>query len=220
MGVENMEINIVAGGPERYIPELNSYWGDEANWIGVDRGVYTLLEQNIEPHVAFGDFDSVNEKEWELIQQKVKEVNRFKPEKDETDLELALNWAIDQNPDKINIFGATGGRLDHFMGNLQLLMIPRLLDTEIKVEIIDVQNRLYLAESGVHSVEKSPELQYISFVPVTESVEGITLTGFKYPLNNRNISRGSTLCISNELIQSSGTFSFSNGILMVIRSSD
>lgn len=215
-----MIINIVAGGPGRYLPELKQYEGEVVKWIGVDRGVYTLLEHSIEPWVAFGDFDSVSDEEWHLIQEKVQKVNRFKPQKDETDLELALNWVIHQNPDKINIFGATGGRLDHFMGNLQLLMIPRLLDTDIEVEIIDVQNRLYLVKSGEHSVEKSPELQYISFVPVTESVEGITLTGFKYSLNNRNISRGSTLCISNELIQSSGTFSFSNGILMVIRSSD
>ncbi|RBP06860.1 thiamine diphosphokinase [Rossellomorea aquimaris] len=215
-----MIINIVAGGPGRYIPELTVYDGELVKWIGVDRGVYRLLEQSIEPWVAFGDFDSVTDEEWDLIQEKVQEVNRYKPEKDETDLELALNWAIDQNPDKINIFGATGGRLDHFMGNLQLLMTPKLLDKDIVVEIIDVQNRLYLAESGEHSVEKSPELQYISFVPITQSVEGITLWGFKYPLKNRNISRGSTLCISNELIQSSGTFSFSNGILMVIRSSD
>ncbi|MFI8574726.1 thiamine diphosphokinase [Rossellomorea aquimaris] len=219
-GVEIMMINIVAGGPGRYIPELKVYDGELVKWVGVDRGVYTLLEQSIEPWVAFGDFDSVTDEEWDLIQEKVQEVNRYKPEKDETDLELALNWAIDQNPDKINIFGATGGRLDHFMGNLQLLMTPKLLDKDIEVEIIDVQNRLYLAKSGEHSVEKSPELQYISFVPVTQSVEGITLSGFKYPLKNRNISRGSTLCISNELIQSSGTFSFSNGILMVIRSSD
>ncbi|WP_044337434.1 thiamine diphosphokinase [Rossellomorea aquimaris] len=215
-----MEINIVAGGPKRYIPELNTYCGEGVNWIGVDRGVYTLLEQSIEPHIAFGDFDSVNEEEWELIQEKVQEVNRYRPEKDETDLELALNWAIAQHPDRITIFGATGGRLDHFMGNLQLLMSQSLLSKDIKVEIIDVQNRLYLVKSGEHSVEQRHELQYISFVPVTENVEGITLTGFKYPLKNRNISRGSTLCISNELIQSSGTFSFSNGILMVIRSSD
>ncbi|WP_061809811.1 thiamine diphosphokinase [Rossellomorea vietnamensis] len=215
-----MEINIVAGGPDRYIPSLNKYCNDEVNWVGVDRGVYTLLEQKIEPSIAFGDFDSVNTEEWEMIQEKVREVNRYQPEKDETDLELALNWAIGQKPDKISIFGATGGRLDHFMGNLQLLMTPKLLEARIKVEMIDVQNRLSLAEPGEHTVEKSPELQYISFVPVTKNVDGITLTGFKYPLKNRNISRGSTLCISNELIQSSGTFSFSNGILMVIRSSD
>ena len=215
-----MKINIVAGGPDRYIPELKTYGEEAVKWIGVDRGVYTLLEQQIEPHIAFGDFDSVSENEWKLIQEKVGEVNRYQPEKDETDLELALNWAIDQNPEKIAIFGATGGRLDHFMGNLQLLMTDSLLEKDIEVEIIDVQNRLYLAKSGEHFIERSKELQYISFVPVTESVEAITLTGFKYPLKNRNISRGSTLCISNELIQSSGTFSFSNGILMVIRSSD
>ncbi|WP_201713756.1 thiamine diphosphokinase [Rossellomorea arthrocnemi] len=215
-----MEINIVAGGPGRYIPELDAYCDKEVKWIGVDRGVYTLLEQRIEPHTAFGDFDSVNKEEWEVIQEKVQEVRRFQPEKDETDLELALNWATAQRPDKITIFGATGGRLDHFLGNLQLLMTPKLLETKIEVEIIDIQNRLYLVQPGEHLLKKIAELQYVSFVPVTESVEGITLTGFKYPLKNRNISRGSTLCISNELIQSSGTFSFSNGILMVIRSKD
>ncbi|WRP08404.1 thiamine diphosphokinase [Rossellomorea aquimaris] len=215
-----MIINIVAGGPGRYIPELKGYEGEVVKWIGVDRGVYTLLEQSIEPWVAFGDFDSVTDEEWHLIQEKVQEVNRYKPEKDETDLELALNWAIGQNPDNINIFGATGGRLDHFMGNLQLLMMPSLLEKDIQVEIIDVQNRLYLATAGMHSVEKSKDLRYISFVPITDIVEDITLSGFKYPLKKRNIFRGSTLCISNELIQSSGTFSFSNGILMVIRSSD
>ncbi|MGD6958718.1 thiamine diphosphokinase [Rossellomorea aquimaris] len=215
-----MIINIVASGPGRYIPELKVYDGEVVKWIGVDRGVFTLLEQSIEPWVAFGDFDSVSDEEWLLIQEKVQEVNRYKPEKDETDLELALNWAIDQNPDNINIFGATGGRLDHFMGNLQLLMMPSLVEKDIQVEIIDVQNRLYLASAGEHSVEKNKDLHYISFVPVTDFVENITLSGFKYPLKKRNIFRGSTLCISNELIQSSGTFSFSNGILMVIRSSD
>lgn len=215
-----MEINVVAGGPGRYIPDLSAYSSENTKWIGVDRGVYYLMEQHIKPWVAFGDFDSVSSTELEEIRETVQEVNRFQPEKDETDLELALNWTIEQRPEKINIFGATGGRLDHFMGNLQLLMMPSLLETGIPVEIIDVQNRLYLAKSGEHSVLEIPEYQYISFVPVTENVEGITLSGFKYPLKNRNISRGSTLCISNELIQSSGTFSFSNGILMVIRSSD
>ncbi|MCA1062328.1 thiamine diphosphokinase [Rossellomorea sp. AcN35-11] len=215
-----MELNLVAGGPERYIPYLKTYNSGEVKWIGVDRGVYTILQQGMKPHAAFGDFDSVNEEEWKFIQSQVQKVNRYQPEKDETDLELALNWAIEQNPEKINIFGATGGRLDHFMGNLQLLMKPGLLTTDIQVEIIDVQNQLYLVGPGAHTVLNVEDLPYISFVPITDIVEGITLTGFKYPLKKRNILRGSTLCISNELIQSSGTLSFSNGILMVIRSSD
>ncbi|WP_175988916.1 thiamine diphosphokinase [Bacillus sp. Marseille-Q1617] len=215
-----MEYCIVAGGPEKYLPDLKSFHSENVNWIGVDRGVFTILQNGLEPMGAFGDFDSVNDIEWSLIEDRVKTVNTYQPEKDETDLELALNWVLTQNPESIKIFGATGGRLDHFMGNVQLLMQPDLLGSGVKSELIDVQNHLRVVEAGEHMVFESPSHKYISFVPMTGSVENLTLTGFKYPLKNRNIFRGSTLCISNELIQSSGTFSFTNGILMVIRSSD
>ena len=62
--------------------------------------------------------------------------------------------------------------------------------------------------------------KYISFVPVSLNINGLTLEGFKYPLKDCHISIGSTLCISNELIRDYGTFSFSEGILIVVRSSD
>ncbi|MCA1053468.1 thiamine diphosphokinase [Rossellomorea aquimaris] len=215
-----MEYCIVAGGPTKYIPELKSYDSSGVKWIGVDRGVYTLLESGLEPSAAFGDFDSVSGEEWSLIKERVKTVNTYQPEKDETDLELALNWVLTQIPDSIKIFGATGGRLDHFMGNLQLLMQRDLLQSGVKTEVIDVQNHLRVVKAGEYTVHENPSRKYISFVPVTDSVGELTLSGFKYPLNNRNIFRGSTLCISNELIQSTGTFSFTNGILMVVRSSD
>jgi thiamine pyrophosphokinase len=215
-----MEYCIVAGGPERYLPDLKEFHSHNVKWVGVDRGVFTILQNELEPEGAFGDFDSVSDQEWSLIKERVKSVNTYQPEKDETDLELALNWILTQKPESIKIFGATGGRLDHFMGNVQLLMQPDLLESGIKSELIDVQNHLWIAKAGEHMVIEHGARKYISFVPVTGSVENLTLTGFKYPLKNRNIFRGSTLCISNELIQSSGTFSFTKGILMVIRSSD
>jgi thiamine pyrophosphokinase len=62
--------------------------------------------------------------------------------------------------------------------------------------------------------------KYISFLPMTLAVTNLTLDGFKFPLKDRHISMGSTLCISNELISDYGTFSFSKGILLVIRSDD
>src|SRR5689334_1730456 len=107
-----MNINIMAGGPLENLPDLHPYLSDGSIWVGVDRGVYHLLKKNISPRIAFGDFDSVNHEELAEIENMVKELKRFKPEKDETDLELALQWAISQNPDTIQIFGATGGRLD------------------------------------------------------------------------------------------------------------
>ena len=49
-------------------------------------------------------------------------MKRYKPEKDETDMELAFNWAVEQKPNNYSIFGATGGRLDHLFANVQLLL--------------------------------------------------------------------------------------------------
>jgi thiamine pyrophosphokinase len=215
-----MNINILAGGPEEILPNLHEYCGENDIWVGVDRGVYTLINKNIIPAIAFGDFDSVSKKELQVIEGHVKEMKRYKPEKNETDMELALNWAITQMPVLIRIFGATGGRLDHLLANVHLLVKPVLEENHVNIVLIDNQNILSLKGPGSYKIEKRVDKKYISFVPLTLEVKGLTLLGFKYPLKNRHISIGSTLCISNELISDHGTFSFSEGILLVIRSND
>ncbi|TKC18620.1 thiamine diphosphokinase [Robertmurraya kyonggiensis] len=215
-----MIINILAGGPEAQLPELNSFQENEVVWVGVDRGVFTLLSHGIEPQMAFGDFDSVNEEELQFIHTKVKSVRIYKSEKDEPDMELALTWAIEQKPERIRLFGATGGRLDHFLANVQLLLRPLIEESPILIEIIDHQNLLYAVRPGTHQIKKDEQKKYISFLPIQGAVENLTLAGFKYPLKDRHIPPTSTLCISNELIDDCGTFSFTEGILLVIRSKD
>ncbi|MDM5226266.1 thiamine diphosphokinase [Cytobacillus sp. NJ13] len=215
-----MIINILAGGPEDLLPELSSFSAAADIWVGVDRGVLTLIQNGIQPKMAFGDFDSVSKEELLIIEEKVKELNRFKPEKDETDMELALNWALGQNPEKIRLFGATGGRLDHLFANIQLLIKPVLAENFVSVEIIDKKNKIYIKGPGEYIIKQNPNFKYISFVPITMEIKGLTLRNFKYPLTDRTVPAGSTLCISNELIDDCGTFSFTEGILMVVRSRD
>ncbi|MBS4189180.1 thiamine diphosphokinase [Bacillus sp. FJAT-49705] len=215
-----MNINILAGGPTDLLPNLSNYRSIDDIWVGVDKGVLTLLSHKIQPAVAFGDFDSVTEDELEIIKENIKELKKFIPEKDETDMELALNWSLKQEVDLIRIFGATGGRLDHFFANIHLLIKPILARKMIQIEVIDQKNIVYLKGPGKFSIMKNPQLKYISFIPITMEVENLTLLGFKYPLNDRNIPLGSTLCISNELINDYGNFSFSKGIIMVVRSND
>ncbi|CAM3743064.1 thiamine diphosphokinase [Mesobacillus thioparans] len=215
-----MKINLVAGGPRKLIPDFHLYEEENVIWVGIDRGVFYLLEAGVHPTAAFGDFDSVSEQEMASIEKAVADLKKFKPEKDETDLELALNWAIGQNPESIAIFGATGGRIDHFMANVQLLVRPLEEGAPALIQIIDTQNILYIKKPGNYTVEPIDEFKYISFLPVTPSVSGLSLENFKYPLNDCHIPMGSTLCISNELIRGHGTFSFSEGILLVVRSRD
>lgn len=215
-----MIINLVAGGPSNLIPDFHLYDGSDIIWVGIDRGVFYLLKAGVKPAAAFGDFDSVSETEMAEIEQVVTDLKKFKPEKDETDMELALNWALEQKPDSIKIFGATGGRLDHLMANIHLLVKPLQKGSEIHIEMIDEKNTLYVKKAGTYTVSKMDEYKYISFLPVTSAVSGMTLENFKYALNDCHIPMGSTLCISNELIRGHGTFSFSEGILLVVRSRD
>ncbi|WHY79295.1 thiamine diphosphokinase [Neobacillus sp. WH10] len=215
-----MVINILAGGPVELLPDLTEFEAENAIWVGVDRGVFQLLKRNIKPAIAFGDFDSVSHEELHFIESRVTELKRFKPEKDETDMELALNWALDQEPRTIRLFGATGGRLDHLFANVHLLHNPLKEKYSTDVCLIDRNNIVFLKEPGSYKIARMKDKKYVSFVPLTLNVRDITLEGFKFPLKNRHISLGSTLCISNELINDYGTFSFSEGILIVIRSHD
>ncbi|WP_417900591.1 thiamine diphosphokinase [Bacillus haimaensis] len=213
-----MIINIVAGGPPENIPAFGADTSETVTWVGVDRGVHYLLEQNIIPSKAFGDFDSVTPAELVEMKRKITDLDLFPSEKDETDTELAVNWAMAQNPTSITMFGVTGGRLDHFLGNVQLMLKGN--QNGITIEIQDNQNILTLVNPGFYTMKKDENLPYISFLPISPTVSGITLDGFKYPLKNRNIKWGDTLCISNELDTENGTFSFKDGILMMIRSRD
>ncbi|WP_225435205.1 thiamine diphosphokinase [Bacillus aerolatus] len=211
---------LVAGGPELELADLEAFKEEGVYWIGVDRGTLYLLNRGIIPQAAFGDFDSVTAEEWRLIQQQVEVVHQFPPEKDETDLEIALMKAMEMKPEQLFILGATGGRLDHFFGTMSLLTSKYIVGSDTQIEVVDRFNRLSICGPGTRKAWKDPNYKYFSFFPVSGEVTGFTLDGFKYPLENHTVQAGSTLYVSNELAGESGTFSFTGGILMVVRSSD
>jgi thiamine pyrophosphokinase len=209
-----MNIAIVAGGTIHSLDLLHNYHGQIDVWIGADRGAFVILEANIELDYAVGDFDSVSETEQEEISQNAKTMFTFPKEKDETDLDLAVKLALENNPSKLYFFGVTGGRLDHELVNIQLLY--RLLCMNISGIIVNEQNEVTMYLQGDYRVDKGDH--YISFIPFSNQVKGLTLDGFQYPLINQTIEWGSTLCISNKIIGKFGTFSFTEGILIMIKS--
>ena len=209
-------IYIMAGGPEEMLPDLGRF-EKPSLWAAADKGVSSLLKRGIIPDAAFGDFDSIEEGHRSF---EAKQTFTYEAEKDETDLALALGWALGQKPDSITVFGGTGGRMDHTMGVIHLLVEDRFLQSGIAIKVIDKQNEMEAKLPGRHTVRRDGRHKYISFLPVTPIVEGIALEGFKYPLHGKDIRLGSTLCLSNELISDIGTYSFNSGILMVIRSND
>ncbi|WP_299087062.1 thiamine diphosphokinase [uncultured Metabacillus sp.] len=211
-------IALVAGGPKEYLPKLTDHHHHQVTWVGVDKGVFYIQESGLPISYAFGDFDSISSREKEELTNNLSNLSMYSAEKDKTDTELALDWALQQHHEKILLFGATGGRIDHLLGNIHLLL--KAINDKRNIEIIDRQNHITLFTSGTYTIKKHKDLRYVSFIPISHEVKGITLEGFKYPLKNCHITIGSTLCISNELIHDLGTFSFQDGILLMIRSRD
>lgn len=185
--------------------------------IGVDSGAWFLVQNNLKPHFAIGDFDSVTEEEYRQIRRECGEIYSCDPvDKDYTDTEMAFNWAMVRNPKEIVLLGAAGSRLDHTLANLHLLY--KGLKKGILSRVLDEKNEIIITDKNI-SISKN-SFRYISLLPFSFEVTGVTLEGFKYPLNNAAIKVGESIGISNVLLDDVGKINIKSGILLVIRSSD
>ncbi|AJD90955.1 hypothetical protein JMA_16380 [Jeotgalibacillus malaysiensis] len=210
-------IYLVGGGP------INEEWFDQlekdGQWIGIDRGAAFLLRKGLTVSHAFGDFDSVTAEEFKMIQKDIAHVHKEQPEKDMTDMEIALNWALGQK-EPIKMIGVTGGRQDHFFGNIQLLLSETALNHTEQITIENENNQMSCHLPGNFTVLKEDKYPYLSFIPFTKDVRGLTLSGVKYPLDEHHLTYGMTLTLSNEIVDDFASISFKDGILMMIRSRD
>lgn len=187
--------------------------------VAVDRGLEAVKALGLSPDVIVGDFDSVSPQTlafFRRLEHIVWEVHD--PVKDDTDTELAVKRAAAMGCGEIVLLGATGGRLDHLLGNIHLLF--PCLQRGIQAVILDRQNRLYLIDGETRFYRSRLWGKYVSFLPLTPEVKGITLRGFFYPLTDRDIEIGTSLCISNELTEEEGSITLREGVLIAVESKD
>ena len=211
-----MEINLLCS--QRLLPQSLFKRKKSAKWAGVDRGALVLIENGIEPVFSVGDFDSVNDEERQILKNQLN-IHPVKAEKDDTDLALGVEKAVEQGYSEINIYGATGGRLDHFMGVLQILQKSQYLERHIQLRVIDKQNDITLIDVGEHRIKRDTSYPYISFIPLNGEVI-LSLDGFKYNLNHEQLEVGSTLTISNEIVDNVATVHVEKGQVLKMRSTD
>ena len=189
------------------------------NIIAGDRGLEALYQLKIIPNHVVGDFDSVSPEILEFYKQQPQIIfHKFNAEKDNTDTDIAVKLAIQLKSSMITILGALGKRMDHALANIHIL--KDALEANIPCQIIDAHNRIYLINTEKTLEKDQVYGKYISLIPLTSSVEGLTLTGFKYPLNHYTLPIGVSLGISNEMIEDIAHIEMEKGILIVIESKD
>lgn len=185
--------------------------------IGVDHAAFWLIEHNVIPDVAIGDFDSVNPDEMKIISKNVKKVIRYQPEKNYTDTELALRYAIRLRPSSIMILGGSGTRLDHTIGVLQLF--EKSAERGIPMAFRDTTNEVVVAGRGRTILTKRGGCRYVSFIPITSTIQ-VSLSGFKYNITKKTIRRGQTIGISNEFMGPKADVTVHRGRAFIIQSRD
>ena len=215
-----MKIVIVSGGhiEDRFAVD----WLKENRYdllIAADSGMNFLHRNNIVPDIIAGDFDSVASDSLDAFgKMKDVEMIRLNPMKDDTDTEFVIREAIRRGAVEITVLGATGTRLDHVLGNMHLLGIG--LQEDVKIQLVDNHNRIRMIR-GLYELKRDEQFgNFVSFLPIDGGVNGVTLEGFKYPLQDAAIPSFSSLGISNEIIEEKARVEIKEGVLLMIESRD
>lgn len=185
--------------------------------IASDRGLEILDKFAIKPNYIIGDFDSIDKKILNKYINTDIEIKELNPEKDYTDTHMAIKLAIELKSKQIIIVGAIGTRIDHTIANIHI--IKETLDNDIECKIIDERNEIQLINKKT-ILEKDKKYKYVSLIPLTTKVEGVTLEGFKYKLFNQTLEIGHSIGVSNEQVKELAQIDFKKGILILIKSID
>ncbi len=184
--------------------------------ICCDGGSKYLFEEGIIPHYILGDLDSSIPQIIQFYKTKNVTFKKFATKKDETDMELCIDFAISLGANEIIILGATGTRLDHTLTNINLLI--KAEEANVKATIIDSNNQINIISSSIEIIGQKGDL--VSLIPITTFVEGVTTIGLEYPLKNATMSIGKSLGVSNVMENSIASVSIQKGYLLVMKSND
>ena len=181
--------------------------------ICCDGGVRHLQKTGIQPDVIIGDMDSIDPDQLESYSRQGVKIIKHPANKDYTDTELALDYAINLKPAAIYIWAALGGRIDHTLSNVFLLEKGKTVS--IATYLIDEYCEVFLLSGDVTINESAG--QTVSLIALRPQVEGITLFGFLYPLDDATLRMGQSLAVSNVIKGDEAKISVCSGSLLVIR---
>ncbi len=175
--------------------------------IAVDRGYDHCLALGLTPHLLMGDLDSIAASP---AQMGGVPIIQFPPEKDETDLRLAVDYACAHSATAIDIICATGGRLDQFMGNVSLLEHLQQTAPALPARMLDEGNVIRLLTPALGLQHFANCSKYISIIPLSEEI-CFSGEGLKYPAHCLTVARSNMVSISNEAIGDSVVIELHSG---------
>lgn len=183
---------------------------EDAYLIAADSGLDTALSWGYDVDLVVGDLDSVSA---EGLSATAAAIERHPPDKDATDLDLALQAALRLDPDRVVVLGGQAGRFDHLLGTVLLLTSERWAGVDLEWVAARARVRIVRAGITLHGTSGST----LTLVAVGGPATGVTTTGLKWNLDHATLAPGSTLGVSNLFTAPVATVRIESGVLLAIQ---
>ncbi|MCL4260743.1 MAG: thiamine diphosphokinase [Anaerolineales bacterium] len=205
-------ITIFANGDLPDLEKARAILRDDDFILCADGGVRHALALGLSPNLIIGDMDSLTDAEWQKVKAGDMPIELFPRDKNETDLELALDKAIELNPEEIVIIAALGGRIDHTLANIALL--SDLKRATYAMCFDDGVEELQFCRNRAEVYGRSGDL--ISLIPWGSPVHGIQTENLKWQLKDETLHPEKTRGISNEMTADTVSIKIESGLLLII----
>ena len=207
------QVVVVVAGGEPPPPEAVFGVPLGACVIAADRGLEHARALGLEVSVAVGDFDSASPEAVAEAEKAGVRIERHPAEKDATDLELALDAALEQRPERILVLAGDGGRLDHLLSLLLLLGSERYAGVQLDA---------YVGAARVHVVRGERTLEgdpgeLVSLLALHGPAQGVQTEGLVYPLAGETLEPGSSRGVSNVFAERTARIRVEHGVLLTVR---
>lgn len=176
-----------------------------------DGGTRHAISLGLVPNVVIGDLDSVTEEERRNMKELGVEMIQHPADKNETDLELAIDHALALKPDQILILAALGGRMDQTLANITLLSDPRLSTFDIR--LADGLEEIFFCRDQAKVEGRSGDI--VSLIPWQGDVTGVFTENLRWHLHHETLYPDKTRGISNEMTADVATISIKSGLLLI-----
>ncbi len=180
--------------------------------IAADGGARFCKALDIIPNILIGDLDSIDEKDVLDFNNAGTQILKFNPQKDETDLELALLHAQSLKAEEVIIFGGLGRRWDHSLANLLLPAHPAL--ASLNISFWENGQWFYLIQHKIE-IQATPGTT-LSLIPIGGDVAGVSTEGLEWPLKNETLAFGATRGVSNKFLLGKVTINIKKGYLLCV----
>lgn len=175
--------------------------------VAVDGGFASLASVGVAPDLTLGDFDSLG------FVPEGGEVRAFPPEKDASDMELALEEAVRRGASAVAVYGALGRRLDHTLANLQLF--ASFAERGLAVRAVGDEAQVVFLVGPAELSLKGVAGGIVSVFSLVDESCGVTEEGLKWELDAVTMTNRTSWGLSNELLEVPARIAVECGTLAV-----